>query len=533
MRVNGTRVRVANTHLQHERVERARRAGREDRRAAGRGGRADRARRRPQRDVRRPPSCSRCSPASTTPGRSAAAATGSRSRPRRRIGASTTCSSRRRSTCARPSVRPTLASDHLPVTAKLTIAKRSRELAATTFNAPRAAEAKFAFTASAPNTDWSRRGLEAAVVTVLLDGEPTQDVVLYSGARQFTYRVALGRVGRRPAQGQPRAQPAQLAARRRAGPHVRPDAPGSPRAGDLVARHAPILYGRDLPEIAGRWENARTDVPMLAYHASTPGADGTRTIEYTVIWSNEDGGTNSPALMARWGRTTDIEWIYRVRVDAAGNALDAVYHGPNHEVLPFTGAKENDHPLLQTATSNNNLLQVDRPGADARLPLLPRHRGDAAGRPHARGGDGRRAVDLPGDGQGDAARGPAGGRRATRRRRRSPTSATTSTSNSTPARAGRRRHHAGGARRTTAGTRRITTPRAGRSTVTARRPRRSSCRPARTPATSRRSRPSASRPRPRRPRTGGSRSRRSTAASCSAATTCRARRSCSGAGAPS
>ena len=132
-------------------------------------------------------------------------------------------------------------------------------------------------------------------------------------------------------------------------------------AGDLVARHAPILYGRDLPEIAGRWENARTDVPMLAYHASTPGTDGTRTIEYTVIWSNEDGGTNSPALMARWGRTTDIEWIYRVRVDAAGNALDAVYHGPNHEVLPFTGAKENDHPLLQTATSNNNLLQVDDP----------------------------------------------------------------------------------------------------------------------------------------------------------------------------
>ena len=32
-------------------------------------------------------------------------------------------------------------------------------------------------------------------MTVLLDGEPTQDVVLYSGARQFTYEVALGRVG--------------------------------------------------------------------------------------------------------------------------------------------------------------------------------------------------------------------------------------------------------------------------------------------------------------------------------------------------
>ena len=37
-----------------------------------------------------------------------------------------------------------------------------------------------------------------------------------------------------------------------------------------------------------------------------------------MIWSNEDGGTNTPALMARWGRTTDIEWIYRVVLDRAG-----------------------------------------------------------------------------------------------------------------------------------------------------------------------------------------------------------------------
>ena len=164
-------------------------------------------------------------------------------------------------------VRSTLASDHLPVTAKLTIEERPRELAATTFNAPRAAEAKFAFSASAPNTDWSRRGLEAAVVTVLLDGEPTQDVVLYAGARPFTYKVALGRVGAG------RHKVSLRLNRRSSPPAVGPVNTGNLRtqlaaAGDLVARHAPILYGRDLPEIAGRWENARTDVPMLAYHAT-------------------------------------------------------------------------------------------------------------------------------------------------------------------------------------------------------------------------------------------------------------------------
>jgi hypothetical protein len=98
-------------------------------------------------------------------------------------------------------------------------------------------------------------------------------------------------------------------------------------------------------------------VPLLAYHARSS-ANGQTTIEYTTIWSNEDGGTNTPALMARWGRTTDIEWIYRVTLAPDGSVASAVYHGPNHETLPFTGVREGDHPLLQTATSNNNLLQV-------------------------------------------------------------------------------------------------------------------------------------------------------------------------------
>jgi hypothetical protein len=38
-----------------------------------------------------------------------------------------------------------------------------------------------------------------------------------------------------------------------------------------------------------------------------------------------------------------------------------VYQAPNHDTLPFTGAKEGNHPLLQTSTSNNNLTQVTDP----------------------------------------------------------------------------------------------------------------------------------------------------------------------------
>ena len=56
-----------------------------------------------------------------------------------------------------------------------------------------------------------------------------------------------------------------------------------------------------------------------------------------MIWSNEDGGTNTPALMARWGRTTDIEWIYRVVLAPDGRIVSEHYQAPNHETKAFTG----------------------------------------------------------------------------------------------------------------------------------------------------------------------------------------------------
>ena len=153
--------------------------------------------------------------------------------------------------------------------------------------------------------------------------------------------------------------------------------------GDLVARYAPILYGRNLPTIPGAFENVNTDVPLLAYHVSSTDAQGNRVIEYTMIWSNEDGGTNTPSLMARWGRTTDIEWLYRVTVDASGNRISDAYQSSGHGTLPFDGIREDDHPLLQVTTSNNNMAVGHRRRHVLRLPLLPRHRRRAR-RPTAR-----------------------------------------------------------------------------------------------------------------------------------------------------
>ena len=230
------------------------------------------------------------------------------------------------------------------------------------FRAPGAAEAKLAITASAPRTDWGEAGRESAVLSVWLDGRWSQDVVLFAGAERFTYEVALGRVTRGRHRVEVVFDPAKSPPGAR-GVRVRRLAPSLVPADDLVARHAPILYGRDLPEIPGRYENNATDVPLLAYHTRSAAADGTTTIEYTTIWSNEDGGTNTPALMARWGRTTDIEWIYRVVLDARGRITREEYQAPNHETKPFTGAKEGRHPLLVNVTANNNLEQVTDPGA--------------------------------------------------------------------------------------------------------------------------------------------------------------------------
>ncbi|HTE61003.1 MAG TPA: hypothetical protein VK631_11675, partial [Solirubrobacteraceae bacterium] len=239
---------------------------------------------------------------------------------------------------------------------------RDRPLAQKQFVTHAQGEARLALTASAPGSYWGSAGRESAVLRVSVDGRYSQDVVLFAGAQRFTYDVALGPLDRgrhnvTVAFDRAKSPPGARGAK------VTRLAPSLAATDDLAARYAPILYGRDLPEIPGRYENNATDVPLLEYHTIGTGADGSTTIEYTMIWSNEDGGTNTPALMARWGRTTDIEWIYRVVLDPAGRIVSEHYQAPNHETKQFTGAKEGRHPLLVDVTANNNLEQVTDPDA--------------------------------------------------------------------------------------------------------------------------------------------------------------------------
>jgi hypothetical protein len=244
-----------------------------------------------------------------------------------------------------------LAALALPAAARATTSER--------FFAPRGGEALLDLTAAAPGTDWGTAGAESAVLSVSLDGRRLEDVVLFAGAQPFTYHAALGRVaagGHRIEVGFA-AQRSPAGARRPWVGRLRARLATTDQA--RAARYAPIVIGRDIPEVPGHYENNHTDVPLLEYHTTATDDHGRTVLEYTEIWSNEDGGTNTPALMARWGRTTDIEWIYRVTLGADGKPVDEVYQAPSHATLPFTGAKVDDHPVLRTATANNNMLQVD------------------------------------------------------------------------------------------------------------------------------------------------------------------------------
>ncbi|MGI8783275.1 MAG: M14 family zinc carboxypeptidase [Acidobacteriota bacterium] len=132
----------------------------------------------------------------------------------------------------------------------------------------------------------------------------------------------------------------------------------------LADQYAPIVVPR--PECG----SAQTDVPLLVYCETEKRPDGQTTLTYTTVFSNEDGGTSTPNLMARWGRTTDIEWTYRVTVDAQGAVVGIpAFQGADHKTLPFTGRTLGRHPILYVATLNN--IFAPEGGGKLRFALAP------------------------------------------------------------------------------------------------------------------------------------------------------------------
>lgn len=215
------------------------------------------------------------------------------------------------------------------------------------FDVARPAEVVAELEIASPGSDWSQPGREAALAVLTLDGRAPQHLMLWAGPQPYTYRAFLGalaagphelRIHRDPRHSAPAAGLEVRAARFREVPREHPDWP--------VLAHAPILYAR--ADTIGGF----TDIPLLAYCERLTEA-GRPLLQYTVVFSNEDGGTSTRALMARWGRTTDIEYIYRAWLDPSGGVLRATIQAKDHEEIEFRGRREGSHPILIPVTRNN------------------------------------------------------------------------------------------------------------------------------------------------------------------------------------
>lgn len=197
---------------------------------------------------------------------------------------------------------------------------------------------------------WSKKGREAAVLVLSVDGRYAQHLVLVQGEGPAEYRVALGAqppgrhtltIALDPEASAPGVGWTTVAEVRVL---VTPEGAGEHAA----LAHAPILHAR--PNAVGRF----SDVPLLMWYETESTPRGSR-IRYSVVFSNEDGGTSPDRLMAAWGRVTDIEFVYGVELDGFGRVLEEQHQGPEHKILPFSGAHEARHPLLWVATDDNIL----------------------------------------------------------------------------------------------------------------------------------------------------------------------------------
>jgi hypothetical protein len=218
-----------------------------------------------------------------------------------------------------------------------------------TFELQSPAEVVATVHAGCARCSWGAAGREAAALRVTVDGAYSQHILLARGSASADYPVTVGTLS--PGEHRITIDRDAALSARGAGPATieRVDVRSLARdSGDawIAQALAPILHAR--PNTVGRF----TDLPILMWYEIVPAPRG-RQFRYSVVFTNEDGGTATDRLMATWGRTTDIEFVYGAEVDAAGVVVAEEFQGPGHEVPAFTGRHEGRHPLLWVSTDNN------------------------------------------------------------------------------------------------------------------------------------------------------------------------------------
>jgi hypothetical protein len=220
------------------------------------------------------------------------------------------------------------------------------------FDVSEPAEAVAEVIARCDQCAWETAGREAVMLRITLDGRYVQHLPVSRQGRE-TYRVMLGSVP-------PGTHVVRAKIDRELTAQGLREEWGGVESIEVRQIHqtssdyralslAPFVYAR--PDTVGRF----TDVPLVMWYEVEPEANATR-YRYSVIFTNEDGGTPTDRLMATWGRTTDIEYLYSVAVDASGAIVDQDMQGPDHETLKYNGRREGQHPLLWVSTENNMVL---------------------------------------------------------------------------------------------------------------------------------------------------------------------------------
>src|SRR5438552_12475810 len=196
------------------------------------------------------------------------------------------------------------------------ISQLPKPLANETFNLMEEMEVGLEIEARSPGASWAREGAEAAALLVSVDGVYNQDLLLWAGDELFHYRVALGHltkgkhtvsVALNPQRSADGAQVAEVKSLR---PLLLTTGPrsGGAKEDQLALAHSPVLYAR------ANTIDHFTDIPLLMYYELLRSGGTDLTVRYTAIFTNDNGCTQTVALLARWGRGTDIEWAYEVHV---------------------------------------------------------------------------------------------------------------------------------------------------------------------------------------------------------------------------
>ena len=211
-------------------------------------------------------------------------------------------------------------------------------------------EGILALTMSAPGTSWANPKNTSVVVDVWVgrgrNRTNQQQIVLFDGARRFTYQAFVGRLttghhcvsvkvdpGR--STDHRRAAVAVYAARLRVVPKSSPDY--------QAVTHAPVLYARR--------SSSGFDAQLLTDVTAVP-AGRDVALSYTVIWTRERVGDGQVPFYewGKFGRMTDIETVLDERVAPSGRILSATYLSCGCESMPHYPDDQNAPPGPQTET---------------------------------------------------------------------------------------------------------------------------------------------------------------------------------------